>query len=159
MRLFEEAVVSALRDAFVKAKDQSRASSAVRQTPAAGQAVSSVEKGARWVRDVLVAAIESGNEALEGENVAFQLDVNLDPRSTNHAHADFWMAETGEGQRANGPRYSINVIGGETVWLYKPGAPGQVLGTIAQCDGKKIQDLLQMAAEEFGKQLGKTAAQ
>jgi hypothetical protein len=154
--LFEEAVMSALRDAFVKAKGPSRTSSMVPQTPTAGQVVSSFEKGARWVRDVLVPAIESGNEALEGENVAFQLDVNLDPRSTNHAHADFWMAETGEGQRANGPRHSINVIGGDTVWLYRPGAPGRVLGAIEQCDGKEIQDLLQMAAEEFGEQLAKT---
>jgi hypothetical protein len=157
--LFEEAVVSALRDAFVKAKDQSHASLTVRQTPAAGQAVASFEKGARWVRDVLFPAIESGNEALEGENVTFQLDVNLNPRSTKHAHADFWMAQTGEGQRANGPKYSINVIGGQTVWLYRPGAPRQVLGTIDQCDGKKMQDLLEMAAAEFGEQLGQTAAQ
>ena len=121
--------------------------------------MSSVEKGARWVRDVLVPAIESGNEALEGENVAFQLDVNLDRGRRTTRMPISGVAETGEGQRANGPRYSINVIGGETVWLYKPGASGQVLGTIDQCDGKKIQDLLQMAAEEFGEQLGKTAAQ
>jgi hypothetical protein len=150
--------MSGLRDVFVKAKGLSSASSTVRQTPAAGQVVSSFERGTRWVRDVLVPAIDSGNEALKDENVAFQLDLNLDPRSTNHAHADFWMAETAEGRRANGPRYSINVIGGDIVWLYRPGAPGRVLGTIEQCDGKEIQDLLQMAAEEFGEQLAKTAA-
>lgn len=107
--------------------------------------------GAEWVRQVLVPAIEQGNAELHGVDVAFQLDLNLDPRSTNHAHADFWLSELGEGQRAVGPKYSINVLGGQNVWLYKPGAPGRDLGTADRCGPDAIHTLLQDAAEEFGR--------
>jgi hypothetical protein len=93
-----------------------------REGQTAEHAASAFQEGAAWVREVLGPAIERGNAELKPENVAFQLDVNLDPRSTNHAHADFWLSEMGEGQRAVGPKCSINVVGGQTVWLYKPGA-------------------------------------
>jgi hypothetical protein len=43
--------------------------------------------GAEWVRVVLIPAIERGNVELQPERVAIRLDLNLDPRSTNHAHA------------------------------------------------------------------------
>ena len=43
------------------------------------------------VSNILIPAIEQGNAELQPENVAFQLDLNLDPRSSNHAHADFWL--------------------------------------------------------------------
>jgi hypothetical protein len=66
-----------------------------------------------------------------------------------------WVKASGR----KGPRYSINVIGGQTVWLYKPGVPGHVLGTLEQCGPDAIGKLLRRAAEEFGKQLGKTTAQ
>jgi hypothetical protein len=79
-----------------------------------------------WVRNFLVPAIEQGNSELQQHRVAIRLELNLDSRSTNHAHADFWFVET-EGQE--GPKYSINVLGGREVWLYKAGAPGGVLGT------------------------------
>lgn len=44
----------------------------------------------------------------------------LPARSTNHAHADFWLSERGEGQRAVGSKYSVNVLRGQNVWLYSP---------------------------------------
>ena len=109
------------------------------------------QAGAEWVRQVLVPAINHGNADLEPAHVEFQLDVNLDPRSTNHANADSWLTEIREGQRAVGPKYSINVLGGQNVWLYKTNAPGRELGTLDQCGPDEIQILLQEAAEEFGR--------
>jgi hypothetical protein len=109
------------------------------------------QAGAEWVRRILVPAIDRGNTDLQPVHVAIQLDLNLDPRSTNHAHADFWLTETGEGQRAVGPKYSINVLGGQNVWLYKPDAPGRDLGTVDRCGPDEIQTLLEDAAEEFGR--------
>ena len=76
-------------------------------------------------------------------------------RSTNHAHADFWMSETGEGHCAAGPKYSINVIDGQSVRLYKPGEPGRDLGDVAQCGPEAIGELLREAAEEFGRLIGR----
>ena len=76
-----------------------------------------------WVRNFLVSAVEQGNSELQEHHIAIRLDLNLDRRSTNHAHADFWFIESG-GQE--GPKYSINVRGGREVWLYKAGAPGRV---------------------------------
>ena len=55
------------------------------------------------------------------------------------------------GQRAVGPKYSVNVLGGQNVWLYKPGAPGRDLGTLDRCGPDAIQTLLQDAAVEFGR--------
>ena len=112
------------------------------------------QDGAEWVRQVLVPAITEGNAELQPEHVAFQLDLKLDPRSTNHAHADFWLTEIKEGHRAVGPKYSINVLGGQDVWLYKPGAPGRELGSIDRCGSAEIQTLLLEAAEEFGRAIG-----
>jgi hypothetical protein len=112
------------------------------------------QEGADWVRQVLIPAITEGNAELEPEHVAFQLDLNMDPRSTNHAHADFWLSEVKEGQRAVGPRYSINVLGGFNIWLYKHGAPGRELGTIDRCGFAEIRALLLEAAEEFGRAIG-----
>jgi hypothetical protein len=82
------------------------------------------------------------NAELQPVHIAFQLD---------HAHADFWLSERGEGQRAVGPKYSVNVLGGQNVWLYKPGAPGLDLGIFDRCGPDAIQRLLQDAAEEFGR--------
>src|ERR1700754_178183 len=92
-------------------------------TDAPDHPAASFRDGAEWVRRVLVPTIDQSNAELQPVDVAFQLDLNLDPRSTNHAHADFWLSELGEGQRAVGPKYSINVLGGKNVWLYKPGVP------------------------------------
>lgn len=38
------------------------------------------------------------------------MDVNLDPRSTDHPHAGFWFCELGDGPRRTGAKYSLNVI-------------------------------------------------
>jgi hypothetical protein len=148
--------VPALRDAFISGRRHSRIDPKAGKDQTAKHKASSFQNGAEWVRDVLVPAIECGNAELAPENVAFRLDLNLDPRSTNHAHADVWLTELGEGERAAGPKYSINVIGGRTVWLYRPGVPGYVLGTLEQCGPDAIQEMLGKAAAEFGKQLGRT---
>jgi hypothetical protein len=91
-------------------------------------------------------------EELQQHKVNFRLDLNLDPRSTNHAHADFWLCEVEShaGQLFQGPKYSINVLDGRDVWLYKPGAPGRVLGTIDDC-GEGLREALRDAAEEGGR--------
>ena len=148
----------ALRDAFTAGRSHSGKAAAVRHDEPVKQEQTSFQNGAEWVSNMLIPAIERANAELQPENIAFRLDLNLDPRSTNHAHADFWLTELHDGQRAQGPRYSINVIGGQTVWIYKPGVPGGILGTLERCGSDAIADLLRKAAEEFGKQLG-TAAQ
>jgi hypothetical protein len=82
----------ALRDAFTNGREW-----AGQRTKAAADAqrsASTFQNGAEWVRRILIPVIERGNPDLEPEHVAFQLDLNLDPRSTNHAHADFWLSET-----------------------------------------------------------------
>ena len=146
--------MSALSDALVSGRDHPRPDPIAHADPAPGQVDHLFASGAAWVREVLVPAIERGNAELQPENIAIRLDLNLDPRSTNHAHADFWLTETREGERPVGAKCSINVIGGQTVWLYRPGLPGQILGTINQCGPEKIQELLGKAATDFGKQIG-----
>jgi hypothetical protein len=114
--------VPGLRDAFTNGREWA----GQRSKPADGQRTASTfRNGAEWVRRVLIPAIERGNPELQPEHVAFHLDVNLDPRSSNYAHADFWLSEIGEGQRAVGPKHSINILGGQSVWLYKTGGPGR----------------------------------
>jgi hypothetical protein len=140
--------LSELLNAFKRGGDYAR------KTDPIERVAHTFQDGADWVRQVLIPAISEGNAELESEHVAFQLDLNLDPRSTNHAHADFWLSEIKEGQRAVGPRYSINVLGGRNVWLYKHGAPGRELGSIDRCGPTVIQTLLLEAAEEFGRSIG-----
>jgi hypothetical protein len=110
-------------------------------------------RGVEWVRNFLVPAVEEGNSELQQHHIAIRLNLNLDRCSTNHAHADFWFIETG-GQE--GPKYSINVLGGREVWLYKAGAPGRVLGTIDNLGHDELRKLICGAAKEFG---GLTARQ
>jgi hypothetical protein len=153
---FAEWNVPALRDAFRAGRNHSDIAGAGRNNQPAKRPEASFQDGASWVRGALVPAIEQANAELKPEGIAFRLDLNLDPRSTNHAHADFWLTELGEGQRTQGPRFSINVIGGQTVWLYKPGAPGGILGTLEQCGPDAIAELLRAAAE-IGEQVGRTA--
>jgi hypothetical protein len=139
--------MSKLRDALRRGSDRARNRSDTDDDRA-------FREGAGWVQQILIPAIDEANAELEPEVVAFQLDLNLDPRSTNHAHADFWLSEKREGQRAVGRRYSINVLGGCNVWLYKHGAPGRELGTIDRCGPAEIRAVLLDAAEEFGRQIG-----
>jgi hypothetical protein len=140
--------VSAVRDAFTRGRGHFGGPA----RPGIGP-TSAFQNGAAWVARVLVPAIEQGNAELEPERAAFRLDLNLDPHSTNHAHAEFWLAEL-DGRRAQGLRYSVNVIGGDSVWLYQPGEPGRALGPVAECGADLVGDLLRSAAEEFGEQIG-----
>ena len=141
----------ALRDAFMNGRERAGERSKTADGPQAEHPTSTFGDGAEWVRRVLVPAIDRANAELQPVHIAFQLDLNLDSRSTNHAHADFWLSELGEGQRAVGPKYSVNVLGGQNVWLYRPGAPGRNLGTLDRCGPDAIQTLLQDVAEEFGR--------
>jgi hypothetical protein len=141
--------VSDLRHAFTSA----RGGTLSRDREDDTNAGSPFDRGAEWVRKVLVPAIERGNAELQPEHIAFGTDLNLDSRSTNHPHADFWLTTLGEGERAVGARYSLNVKSGETVWLYRPGAPGEALGTLEQCGPDAVQELLRRAVQEFGEQL------
>jgi hypothetical protein len=139
--------VSALR---VSGRDHPRPDPMAHTEPAPGDADHSFASGAVWVCKVLVPAIERGNAELQPENIAVRLDLNLDPRSTNHAHVDFWLTETREGKRAAGQKCSINVIGNQRVWLYRPGLPGQIFGTINQCGPEKIQSVLHSRGAKNG---------
>jgi hypothetical protein len=112
------------------------------------------EAGASWVREILLESIGRANFDLRSEGVEFKVDVNLEPQSTNHAHADFWLASFGEGCSATGPKYSINVIEGQIVWLYKAGAEGRALGTISEFGPDRTETLLREAVEEFGEVSG-----
>ena len=112
--------MAALRDAFMNGRERAGARSKTADGPQAEHPASTFGDGAEWVRRVLVPAIDRGNAELQPLHIAFQLDLNLDPRSTNHAHADFWLSERGEGQRAVGSKYSVNVLRGQNVWLYSP---------------------------------------
>lgn len=147
--------MSDLRDAFTTARGAPAAREPEGGTSRAAR--SPFETGAGWVRDVLVPAIERANGELQPERIAFATDLNLDPRSTPHAHADFWLTTLSDGLRAAGARHSLNVIDGEIVMLYRPGAPGQALGTIAECGPDAVRDLLRRAVQAFGEQL-KTSA-
>jgi hypothetical protein len=101
------------------------------------------------VQDVLVPTVQRANAELEPEGVVVRLDLNLDPRSTNHAHADLWLSELCDGDRKVGPKYSFNVRRRE-VWLYKAGEPGRSLGDMSQYGPQGIEGLLRDAAGEFG---------
>jgi hypothetical protein len=89
-----------------------------------------------------------------------ELNTTLTPHSITHGDACFayfnkiWGIPLGQGQRAVGPKHSINILGGQSVWLYKTGGPGRELGTIDRCGPDEIQILLQNAAEEFGRLVG-----
>lgn len=107
--------------------------------------------GVDWVERILKPAVAEADEALRPHGVGVRLDLNLDRSSTNHAHADFWLAQTGtaSGQSYDGPRYSINVVGRD-VMLYKTGAQGRSLGATDAVGANEVRALLREAAEEYG---------
>ncbi len=109
--------------------------------------------GADWVEKVLKPAVEQADAELRPHGVGVRLDMNLDRRSTNHAHADFWLlqTQTASGQSYDGPKHSINVVGRD-IMLYKPGVEGRSLGTTDAVGGNELHDLLRQAAAEYGKQ-------
>jgi len=110
------------------------------------------QQGAAWVETVLVPAVKRANEEMQGSGAALRLDLNLDHRSTNHPHCDFWFVQTDcpSGQTYDGPKYSINVTADCEVRLYKSGAPGRSLGMIAAVGPNEIRELLREAAKEYG---------
>ena len=104
--------------------------------------------GAAWVETMLIPSIRLAASALlEAHGVTIRLDTNLDRRSTNHAHADFWLAT--KDNSTQGPKYSINVLG-DVIMLYKAGASGRSLGAIDKIGAAELDALLASAAEEFG---------
>lgn len=111
------------------------------------------ERGVEWARGVLLPAIERANGELGQHGVQFRLDTNFDPRSTNNAHVDFWLAPAGEDSAASphGLRHSVIVERG-VVMVYKHGAPGEELGPLAGIDTARCEALLARAAEEYGRQ-------
>ena len=76
--------------------------------------------------------------------------TNLDRQSTNHAHADFWLAT--KDNSIQGPKHSINVLS-DVIMLYKPGASGRRLGAIDTFGPAELDALLASAAEEFGQMM------
>src|ERR1700720_4313902 len=104
-------------------------------------------RGAAWVETMLVPSIHQAASALEVHGVTIRLDTNLDRKSTNHAHADFWLAT--KDNSTQGPKYSINVLG-DVIMLYKAGASGRTLGAIDKIGAAELDALLASAAEEFG---------
>ena len=107
--------------------------------------------GVDWVETVLKPAVNEADAALRPHGVGVRLDLNLDRRSTNHAHADFWLVQThtASGQSYDGPKYSISVIGRD-IMLYKTGADGRSLGTTDTVGANEVRNLLRQAAEEYG---------
>lgn len=107
--------------------------------------------GADWVNQVLKPAVDEADAALRPHGVGVRLDLNLDRRSTNHAHADFWLVQTqtASGQSYDGPKHSLNVVGRD-IMLYKTGAPGRSLGKTDTVGANEVKDLLRQAAEEYG---------
>jgi hypothetical protein len=104
-------------------------------------------RGVAWVETMLIPSIRQAASALEAHGVTIRLDTNLDRRSTNHAHADFWLATKDDS--IQGPKYSINALGDE-IMLYKAGASGRSLGPIDKVGTAELDALLASAAEEFG---------
>lgn len=136
-----------IQDAFLAGRSEQGQG---RTTPA----VSGFEAGAEWARTVLLPAIEQANAELAGERVQFRVDTNLDPRSTNHAHVDFWMVPLGDepaGGAPHGLRHSINVREGRDVWLFRHGESGENLGTIDSVGVAQCEAMLARAAGEYGK--------
>src|SRR6266849_2285730 len=103
--------------------------------------------GAAWVETMLIPSIRQAASALEAHGVTIRLDTNLDRQSTNHAHADFWLAT--KDHSIQGPKYSINVLS-DVIMLYKAGASGHSLGAIDKFGTANLNALLASAAEEFG---------
>jgi hypothetical protein len=135
--------MQSLGDAFLTARGHADAGRDKQDGPA-----EEFTRGATWVLDILVPAVDRGKDELQPHGVSVHLDLNLDRRSTNHAHADFWFSETGGFQ---GPKYSINVLGGSEIRLYKAGEPTRTLGSTDRCGGEEIRSLLWDAASEFGR--------
>lgn len=119
-------------------------------------AAAAFDRGVVWARDVFLPAVERANGELGAHGVQFRVDTNLDPRSTNHAHVDVWIAPTGEqsGGTPHGLRHSINVKDGREVWLYRHGDAGQLLGTVDEMTTEACETLLARAAGDYARTVG-----
>jgi hypothetical protein len=137
--------MSDISDSFLAGRQRSKASRPEQNKPDAFQI------GVDWVENTLAPAVKEAEEALRPHGVGVRLDLNLDRRSTNHAHADFWLmqTQTASGQSYDGPKYSINVAGRD-VMLYKAGAAGRALGTTDAVGANEVRALLREAADEYG---------
>jgi hypothetical protein len=107
-------------------------------------------RGAAWVETMLVPSIHQAASVLEAHGVTIRLDTNLDRKSTNHAHADFWLAT--KDNSLQGPKHSVNVLS-DVIMLYKAGASGRRLGAIDTFGPAELDALLASAAEEFGQMM------
>lgn len=137
--------MSDISDAFLAGRKRTA------EAPTKREAPDQFQIGVDWVETMLKPAIEQADAALRPHGVGVRLDLNLDRRSTNHAHADFWLlqTQTASGQSYDGPKYSINVVGRD-IMLYKAGAEGRSLGTTDAVGTAEVRDLLRQAAEEYG---------
>jgi hypothetical protein len=104
-------------------------------------------RGAAWVETMLIPSMNQAATALAAHGVTIRLDTNIDRKSTNHAHADFWLAT--KDNSLQGPKHSINVLS-DVIMLYKAGASGRNLGAIDKFGTPELNALLASAAEEFG---------
>ena len=85
--------------------------------------------------------------------VGFRIDVNLDPRSTNHAHADFWLSETGEGHRADRAQVFDQHIGASA---YTSKASRDVISAmLGNAGSEAIAELQREATKESGRLIGR----
>ena len=88
--------MSKLQDALKRGNDQARNRS---NTQDADPRAHAFQDGAHWVQQVLIPAITEGNAELEPEQVAFQLDLNLD-RSIHKSRACRLLAVRSKGGSA-----------------------------------------------------------
>ena len=110
------------------------------------------QRGVAWVETVLEPGLKLADEEMQGSGAALRHDLNLDRRSTNHPHCDFWFVQTDcpSGQSYDGPKYSINVTADCEIRLYKTGTPGRSLGSVDAVGPNEIKELLREAAKEYG---------
>jgi hypothetical protein len=72
-----------LLDAFINGQ---KANEGAEPVGGPAQPSAPFQAGAEWVQQVLERAINQGDADLGPAQVSLQLDVNLDPQSTNHVH-------------------------------------------------------------------------
>ncbi len=137
--------MSDISDAFLAGRKRAGETRADQTKPDAFQI------GVDWVETVLKPAVGEADAALRPHGVSVRLDLNLDRRSTNHAHADFWLVQTqtASGQSYDGPKHSV-IVSGRDIMLYKTGAEGRSLGTTDAVGANDARSLLRQAAEEYG---------
>lgn len=137
--------MSGIGDAFLSGRRRAGAE------PGAQDRSDLFQLGVTWVETVFVPAVKEADQELRAHGVGIRHDLNLNRSSTNHAHADFWLVQTGtqSGQSYDGPKYSFNVVDRD-IMLYKPGVSGRSLGSVDKFGADQMGALLRDAAEEYG---------